>query len=175
MFDLQGEVLEITSEDVYFISGLSRQGAPMNLEGTGRGGDPLSVHNYIDIYYELGTQKRASCIRIVHIRNFPLQVLMSTIVRVAGSSSLHLATQNQMRLAVDCMQGALYDWCSRVIAIMRKQLSDCKRGRWKNFGYSNILVAFFFERVPGLSLPVPLPVRSPYQPKLSRWVDIFLH
>ena len=43
MFDLQGESLEITSEDVYFIAGLSRQGAPVNLEGTDRGGDPLSV------------------------------------------------------------------------------------------------------------------------------------
>ena len=66
----------------------------MNLEGTDRGGDPLSVQNYIEIYCELSTQKRGSCIPIVHIRNFPLQVLASTIVRVAGSSSLHLATQN---------------------------------------------------------------------------------
>ena len=31
MFDLQGEVLEITSEDVYFISSLSRRGALVNL------------------------------------------------------------------------------------------------------------------------------------------------
>ena len=43
MFDLQGESLEITSEDIYFIVGLSRRGAPINLEGTDRGGDPLSV------------------------------------------------------------------------------------------------------------------------------------
>ena len=35
MFDLQGESLEITSEDVYFIVGLSWWGAPVNLEGTG--------------------------------------------------------------------------------------------------------------------------------------------
>ena len=133
----------------------------MNLEGTGKGGDPLSVQNYIDIYCEPGTQKRCIYIPIVHIHNFPLQVLMSTIVRVAGSLSLHLATQNQMRLAVDCMQGALYDWCSGVIPIMRKQLSDCKRGRKKNFGYSSMLVAFLFEIVSGLSPAVPLPVHSP--------------
>ena len=43
MFDLQGETLEITTEDMYFITGLSRRGAPVNLEGIGRGGDPLSV------------------------------------------------------------------------------------------------------------------------------------
>ena len=43
MFDLQGETLEITSEDIYFITSLLWQGASVNLEGTGRGGDPLSV------------------------------------------------------------------------------------------------------------------------------------
>ena len=109
MFDLQGESLEITSEDIYFIVGLSRRGSPVNLEGTGRGGDPLSVQNYIDVYCAPGTQKRGSCIPIVHIRDLPLQVLTSTIVMVLGSSSLHHATRNQMRLAVDCMQGGLYD------------------------------------------------------------------
>ena len=57
---------------------------------------------------------------------------------------------------------------------MKRQLSDCKRGRRKNFGYSSILVALFFERVLGLSPTIPLPVRSPRQPRLSRWGDIFL-
>ena len=57
---------------------------------------------------------------------------------------------------------------------MRKQLSNYKRGRQNFFGYSNILVAFFFERVPGLSPTIPFPVRSPRQPRLSRWGEIFL-
>ena len=43
MFDLQGEFLEVTSKYVYFISGLSRWGSLVNLEGTSRGGDLLSV------------------------------------------------------------------------------------------------------------------------------------
>ena len=72
MFDLQGEFLDITLEDIYFISSLSRRGAPVNLEGTSRGGDLLSVQNYIDIYCAPGTQKRGSCIPIVHIRSLPL-------------------------------------------------------------------------------------------------------
>ena len=129
VFGLQGETLEITSEDIYFIAGLSRRGSPINLEGTSRSGVPLSVQNYIDVYCSPGTQKRGSCIPITHIRDISLHVLASTIVRFAGSSSLHLATHTQMRLAVDCTQGALYDWCSGVVPIMKRQLSDCKRGR----------------------------------------------
>ena len=72
MFDLQGETLEITSEDIYFIFGLSRRGASVNLEGTGRGGDPLSVQNYIDVYCTPSTQKRGSCIPIAHIHDLTL-------------------------------------------------------------------------------------------------------
>ena len=72
VFDLQGKSLEINSEDIYFITGLSRWGAPINLEGTGIGRDPLSVQNYIDVYCTPGTQKRGSCIPIVHIHDLPL-------------------------------------------------------------------------------------------------------
>jgi len=79
-----------------------------------------------------------------------------------------------MRVAVDCFRGALYDWCSGVLPIMKRQLSDCRRGRRKNFGYASILVAFFFERVPAMSPAIPLQARHRRQPRLSRWGDIFL-
>ena len=144
MFNLQGETLELTVQDIYFITGLSQRGAPVNLEGTGRGGDPLSVQNYVDMFCTPGTLKKGSSVLIANIQDFTLQVLASTIVRLAGSIGLHMATRNQMRVAVECLRGALYDWCSRVSPIMRRQLSNCKRGRHKNFSYASILVAFFF-------------------------------
>ena len=175
MFNLQGETLELTVEDIYFITGLSRRGVPVNLEGTGRGGDPLSVQNYVDIFCTPGTQKKGSSVLIANIQDFTLQVLASTIVRLAGSIGLHMATRNQMRVAVDYFRGALYDWCSGFSPIMRRKLSDCKRGRRNNFGYASILVVFFFERVPAMSPAIALQVRSPCQPRLRRWGDIFLH
>ena len=50
MFDLQGEILDIIVEDIYLITGISCRGMAMKLEGTGRGGDPMSVQDYIDTY-----------------------------------------------------------------------------------------------------------------------------
>ena len=50
-FDLQGEILEIALEDIYFIMGLSHRGIPINIKGIGRGGDPMSVQDYVDTYY----------------------------------------------------------------------------------------------------------------------------
>ena len=48
IFDLQGEDFKLTVDDIYFITVLSRRGTPVNIEGTGRGSDPLSVQDYID-------------------------------------------------------------------------------------------------------------------------------
>ena len=55
LFDLQGEILEITIEEIYFITVISCRGMPVNLEGTGRGGETMSVQYYIDTYCPLGT------------------------------------------------------------------------------------------------------------------------
>ena len=88
--------MEIIVEDIYFMIGLSHGGISVNLEGNGRGGDPMSVQDYIDTYCLPGTQKKGTCVPISHITSFPLQVMVSMVVRIVGSSSLHLATQTQM-------------------------------------------------------------------------------
>ena len=43
------------------------------------------------------------------------------------------------------------DWSTSLLRNMKQQLSDGKMGRIRNFGFSSILSAFFFERVSGLS------------------------
>ena len=120
---------------MHFITGLSRKGIPMNLEGRGRGEDAMSIQDYIDTYFPPGTQKKGTCIPIVHISSFPLQVVVRIVVRIIGYSMLHLATRTQMQIVVECMQGIVFDWCLGMISIMRKQLSHCKRGHGNKFGY----------------------------------------
>ena len=58
VFDIQGEILEVTVEDMYFITGMYHRGMPLNLEGTGRGGEPMSVQDYVDTYCTPGIQKK---------------------------------------------------------------------------------------------------------------------
>ena len=63
---------------------------PVNLEGTGRGGNPMSVQENIDTYCPPGTQKKGTCVPISQITRFLLQVMVSMVTRIAGSPSLHL-------------------------------------------------------------------------------------
>ena len=101
--------------------------------------------------------------------------MVSTVARVVGSSTLHLETQTHMCVMVECTCSTLFEGCSGLLPTMKKQLSNCKRGQRKNFGYASILVVFFFERVPALSPTIPLPLISPRQPRITIWGDIFLH
>ena len=115
LFDLQAETLELMTEEIYFITGLSHRGGPMNMEGIVLGGDPLSVQDYINTYFLAGTYKLGTQIIIGHIKIFHLKVLVSTVVRVAGSSTLHLAAWKHMCIVVEFVSGMLYDWCSRIV------------------------------------------------------------
>ena len=74
--------MENTIEYIYLIIGLSHRDMPVNLEGTGRGDDPMSVQDYIDTYFPPGTQKKGTCVPIAHITSFPLQVMVSTVVKI---------------------------------------------------------------------------------------------
>ena len=60
LFMVDDEPLPLEVEDIYFLTGLSRQGREANLCGGGWGEVALTIQEYITVYYEEGTQKVAS-------------------------------------------------------------------------------------------------------------------
>ena len=67
LFMVDDEPLPLEVEDIYFLTGLSRQGREENLRGGGRGKVALTIQEYIIVYCEEGTQKVASQIPIAWI------------------------------------------------------------------------------------------------------------
>jgi hypothetical protein len=55
---------------------------------------------------------------------------------------------------------------------MKKQLTKCRNGRLKQFGYESILVSFFLERVLVLRLQVEWGIPSPQDPWMKIWLDL---
>jgi hypothetical protein len=55
---------------------------------------------------------------------------------------------------------------------MKKQLTKCRSGGLKHFGYVPILVSFFLERVPFLHLQVEWVITALWDPRMKRWVDL---
>ena len=79
--------IRIKVEDIYFITGLSRRGEPVDLHGKPLGG--LTVEDYVHVYCVGGSNKVGTQIAIKDLRDLHMKILLFTIGKVAGSTSLH--------------------------------------------------------------------------------------
>ena len=169
-FYIGGHQLEIEPSDVYFLTGLPNRGEQLNLAGTRPGGQ--SLDDLREEWCRPGTRHKKG-VEIKHIALAELRVIAFTVTRICGAAALHIASGSQMRMAVDCYQGTIFNWCEAVSAHMKSQLTKAKNGRLKTFGYGPIVVSFALERVPML-IPQQLTVDDlgPREPKLVRWVAV---
>ena len=68
VFNIHGEILEITMEDIYFIILLSHHGADISLTSLGHGVGALSMQNYVNTYCVPGEQK-FTAVRLLLVRS----------------------------------------------------------------------------------------------------------
>ena len=94
-----------------------------------------------------GTEKIGSQIPTNSIQVLGLKAILLALGRIARLASLHQASQPLMFYEVECMRPTVYDWSTTLLSNIKQQLSDCKMGRVRNFGFGSILSTFFFERV----------------------------
>ena len=104
------------------------------------------------------TEKVGSQVPTNAIQVLGLKAILLMLGRIASLASLHQASQPLMFYEVECMTPTIYDWSTSLLSNMKHQLSECKAGRIRNFGFNSILSTFFFERVPGLSPRVDVPL-----------------
>jgi hypothetical protein len=99
-FMLEGQSLVPTIDDIYFLTGLSRRGEPVNFRMF-----PSMMHNIaelIALYCEAGTNCLSSQVPISKITNLSLQEILLLIGRITGSTALHQASCAQMNCVVQC-------------------------------------------------------------------------
>jgi len=137
----------MTVEDIYFLTSLSRRGAPLSLSDSACGGE--SVRDYIRRYCREGSQlSRDGKISIRDVTNRSLMTILFTFARLASSAALHLANRFYMQYALECLKPKVFNWCDAVLPVIKEQLTKVKTRRSKNFGYGSILTAFTLERIP---------------------------
>ena len=92
-------------EDIYFLTGLPKRGEDLTLFGTRPGGQSVD-----SLWLEFcNNQTRDKGIDIKTISPHELMVIAFTITRLCGSVALHIATGSQMRMAVDCFRGTIFN------------------------------------------------------------------
>ena len=111
----------------------------MNLRSRGGPGGGLTINEYIAVYCYPDIEKVGIQVPTNAIHVLGLKAILLTLGNIAGLASLHQASQLLMFYAVECMRPTVYDWSTTLLSNMKHQLSECKMGRVRNFGFNSIL------------------------------------
>jgi hypothetical protein len=106
------------------------------------------------------------------VQDLTLQTILFTIECMAGSVAPHMALQSYFQYAIECTEPRVFNWSYTVLHSMKRQLTKCRRGDLKQFGYGSILVFFFLERIPLLQLQVDWGLLAPQDPRMLRWCNL---
>jgi hypothetical protein len=98
-----------------------------------------------------------------------LRTILFTIAQMAGSYAPHMALQSYFQYAIECTEPRVFNWADVVLRSIKRQLTKCRRGELKQFGYGSLLVSFFLERVPVFRLQVEWNFLGPRDPRMLRW------
>ena len=86
-FEVGAHILIVEVEDIYFLIGLSRRGAPISLTCS-RGGD-ITTQEFIDRHCIPGTRTSRKKIPIKAVVDGPLRTMLFTMQRVVGIQGVH--------------------------------------------------------------------------------------
>jgi hypothetical protein len=109
------------------------------------------------------------------VQNLTLRTILFTIAHMVGSAAPHMALQSYFKYALECTEPRLFNWSNAVLHSMKRQLTKCRRGNLKQFGYRSLLVSFLLERVPLLRLQVDWRLPAPQDPRMLRWCTLMDH
>jgi hypothetical protein len=82
---------------------------------------------------------------IKDVRDLPLRSILFSIINLVGSTSAHLASRSQMAYYLQCVEPTLFNWSTAFLHNVKDQISRCRMGQQKQFGYGSFLVSFFLE------------------------------
>jgi hypothetical protein len=97
-FMLEGQSLTLTTEDIYFLTGLLRRREPVNFHTFPLG--PHKISELIGLHCEAGTDKMGTQVSINKISNLSLKVIVILIGQITRSTAIHQVSQVHMHCAV---------------------------------------------------------------------------
>ena len=106
------------TEEIYFLTGLSRRGEPVNFRTF-----PSGSHNiveFIGLYCATDTDCSSSQVPIRKITDLSLSAIVLLIGRITGSVALHQASWAQMNCAIQCLNAKIFNWSTTLLECMKR-------------------------------------------------------
>ena len=91
-FQIGTQLLTIELEDVYFLTNLSKRGAPIILSG--QRALPVPVDEYLENHCVPGSRLVGCRIAIKDVRDLPLWSILFSITSIVGSTNFHLVSRS---------------------------------------------------------------------------------
>jgi hypothetical protein len=123
-FMLEEKSLVPTTEDIYFLTGLSRRGEHVNFRTFPAG--PLNIADLIALHCEVGTNCLSSQVPISKITDLSLQAILLLIGQITNFVALHQASRAQMNCSIQCLNAQIFDSSTTLLECMKRQLIDCR-------------------------------------------------
>jgi hypothetical protein len=115
---LEGQSLTPMTEDIYFMTGLSRRGEPVNLLTFPP--RPHNIEELIGHHCEVGNEKVGSQVPIHKINNLPLKAIFLLIGKITGSVDLHQDSRAHMHCVVQFLNAQIFDWSTTMMTCMKR-------------------------------------------------------
>jgi hypothetical protein len=110
---LEGKSLVPTTEDIYFLTGLSRRGESVNFRTFPVG--PSKISELIAEHCEARNDRVGSQVPISNITNLTLQVILLLIGRITDSTALHQVSRAQMNYFIQCLNAQIFYWSTTLL------------------------------------------------------------
>ena len=146
-FRVQGERVDLTLTDVYFLTGLPCLGRVAD------------THPRVDADFDIDDVRERLCradaevhrnaLLVRDFREPAVRAMAACVVRILGSQSPEKVSGGQMQLMERVLAGTYFAWGQMFLTCVQRQLTAAKESG-KGFCYGSFLCAFFMERVPTL-------------------------
>ena len=117
-------------------------------------------------------ERQRGKVAIWGVTDITLRTILFTIARMERSVAPHMALQSYFQYAIECTKPRVFNWADAVLHSLTKQLTKCRHGDLKQFGYGSLLVSFFCERVPVFRLQAEWHFPGPRDPRMLRWCQL---
>ena len=147
-FVVQGHRIELTVQDVYFLTGLPPLGMVGNTQPVLPWG--RNIMDFVERHCRPGLQVKGTWIPIRDLERLETRAVAAVLLRILGNQAFHHITGGQMMILESVLSGTYYGWAQMMLVSLKRQLSLCKRQVNHDCSYGTLLCSFFFENIPTL-------------------------
>ena len=166
---MQGERVDLTLTDVYFLTGFPCLGRVANTQP--RVSADIDMEDMLERYCGPEARVHRNALLVRDLLEPAVLAMAAYVVRVLGSQSLEKVSGGQMQLVERVLGGVYYAWGQMFLTCVQQQLTATKESG-KGFYYGSFLCAFFMERVPTLWPRVPIRVGGVQELRMVRWGEM---